>query len=90
MNYVEKYSCRKLLKSCQIVEDEGNELIELTEIVNDDVLDTHLAMAGLFKNDRKHKFNGPKDEYLHIECRFLFVSVARVETLFSHGKFNLT
>lgn len=72
MNYVEKYSCRKLLKSCQIVEDEDNELIELTEIVNDDVLDTLLAMAGLFKNDCKHKLNDPKDEDLYVECSFLF------------------
>ena len=59
------------MKLYQIVEDEDNELVEPTAIINDDVLDTYLGMVALLKNNRKHKFNDTKDEALYVDCRFI-------------------
>ena len=47
-------------------------------------------MVDLLKNDRKHKTKDIKDEYLSIDCRFIFGSEARVEKLFSRYKYIKT
>ena len=47
-------------------------------------------MVDLLKNDRKHKTKDIKDEYLYIDCKFIFGSAARAETLFSHCKYIKT
>ena len=45
-----------------------------------------MGIVDFLKNDRKRKINDTKNEYLYIDCRFIFGSVARVERLFSHCK----
>ena len=47
-------------------------------------------MVDLLKNDRKHKTKDIKDEYLSIDCRFIFGSEARAEKLFSRYKYIKT
>ena len=78
----EKNTCRKLLKSYKI---EDEELIEPAE--DDDVLTTHMGMVDLLKNNLKRKINNTKDKDLYIDCRFIFGSADRAERLFSYCKY---
>ena len=73
------------MKSYKSDEDENEEPIEPAE--DNDVLSTHTEMADLLKNNLKRKINNTKNEDLHIDCRFIFRSVARAERLFSHYKY---
>ena len=66
-----RYSCRKLLSSYKIVKDknEDKELIESTEDIVDDVLNTHLRILALLKNDPEKTINNAKDDIIYVNCR---------------------
>ena len=49
-----------------------------------------MGIVDLLKSNLKRKINNTKDKTLYIDCRFIFGSAARAETLFSHCKYIKT
>ena len=69
-----------LVKNYQIIPNvEDKKLIELNEGIDDDVLNIHMGMVTLLKNNRKHRIDDTKDNSLYIGCGFISGLVTRGE-----------